>query len=173
MSTESDIKNSLRAIVGIDHIAMSILGTVFSVDEDEMTCVINPIAEGAPYLDVRLMADPDNQDTSIYFKPKVDSIVMISPQDEVTYFVSMYSEVDEVWLRGTSNGGLVKVSDLVTKLNNIENDINSLKTVFSTTWIVVPSDGGAALKAAASTWAGQTITPTVDNDIQSTTVKHG
>jgi hypothetical protein len=118
------------------------------------------------------MADNETTSLGIYFKPKVGSQVMISPQDEVTYFVSMVSEVDEVWLRGNTNGGIVKVTDLVTKLNNIENDLNTLKTAF-TGWVVVPSDGGAALKVITATWAGQTITQTTVNDLESDTVKHG
>jgi hypothetical protein len=171
MSAEKKIRDSLRAIVGVDDMPKSVLGTVVSVDEDEMTCVVTPFDSEASFTDVRLMADP--AESGFYLKPAIDSTVMISPQDDVTYFVSMYSEIDEVWIRGTANGGIVKVSDLVAKLNTIENDLNNLKTIFSTAWVVVPSDGGAALKAAAATWAGQTITPTIDDDIQSTTVKHG
>lgn len=173
MSAEKEIKSAIRAIAGIDNLPVSQLCTVVSVDETEMTCVVTPISEGPDFLDVRLMADAETTTTGIYFKPAVGSVVMISPQDEVTYFVSMYSQVDEVWLRGTTNGGVVKVGDLVTKLNNLESDLNNLKTIFSTTWIVVPSDGGAALKTAAASWAGQTLTPTTAANIQSTTVKHG
>jgi hypothetical protein len=172
MSAESEIRSKLKAIVGIDNIPMSLLGSVVSVDEDEMTCTVTPNIGGADFTDVMLMSDNETTSLGIYFKPKVGSQVMISPYSDVDYFVSMVSEVDEVWLHGDQYGGLVKVADLVTKLNNLENDINLLKTAFST-WIVVPSDGGAALKVVTATWTGQTLTPTVVNDIQSTTVKHG
>jgi hypothetical protein len=47
------------------------------------------------------------------------------------------------------------VADELTK---VINDVNSLKTVFST-WVTVPNDGGAALKLAATTWYGSTIQP--------------
>ena len=50
-----------------------------------------------------------------------------------------------------SNNGLVKVDDLVTKLNNLEHKVNDLVTVFSG-WTPVANDGGAALKTAAATW---------------------
>jgi hypothetical protein len=173
MSATSDIRAYLRAITGVDGMATSILCTVVSVDETEMTCVVTPYDSEANFTDVRLMADAETTSTGIYFKPVIGSVVMITPQDEVTYFVSMYSEVEEVWLRGTSNGGVVKVNDLVTKLNNLESDLNSLKTIFLTTWVPVPNDGGAALKVAAATWAGQIFIPTTASNIQSTTVKHG
>lgn len=171
MSTSAEIRSRLRGIIGIDNIATSQLCTVVSVDESAMTCEVEPIDEGPNYIDVLLMAKSST--TGIYIKPSIGSLVMISPQDEVTYFVSMYSDIDEVWIRGTANGGVVKVSNLITKVNKIESDLNTLKTVFSTGWVVVAEDGGAALKAAAATWAAQTITPTTANDIQSTTVKHG
>jgi hypothetical protein len=172
MSSSSDIRSKLKAIVGIDNIPMSLLGSIVSVDETEMTCEVTPNIGGANFTDVRLMADNETTSLGIYFKPKVGSQVMISPQDEVTYFVSMVSEVDEVWLRGNTNGGIVKVTDLVTKLNNIENDLNTLKTAF-TGWVVAPSDGGAALKAITASWYGSTLTPTTAANIQSTTCKHG
>jgi hypothetical protein len=40
-----------------------------------------------------------------------------------------------------------------TELDTIINDVNALKTVFST-WVTVPNDGGAALKAGAGAWFG-------------------
>ena len=55
-----------------------------------------------------------------------------------------------------------------TELDKLKDDLNTLKTVFSTGWIVAPNDGGAALKAAATTWYGSTI---VINDVNATKVK--
>lgn len=45
-----------------------------------------------------------------------------------------------------------------TELDKLTSDINALKTIFLTGWVVVPQDGGAALKVAAATWAGQVLT---------------
>lgn len=78
---------------------------------------------------------------------------------------------DEIKLNGATNGGLAIVNDVVDKLNNLENDINTLKTVFST-WVVAPTDGGAALKAAAATWYASMFTPTVEADISNNEVLH-
>jgi hypothetical protein len=172
MSSESEIRSKLKAIVGIDKIPMSLLGSVVSVDETEMTCRVTPNIGGADFTDVMLMSDNEDTSTGIFFKPKVGSQVMISPYSDVDYFVSMVAEVDEVWLRGTANGGIVKVSELVTKLNNLESDLNTLKTAFSS-WVVVPTDGGAALKTITAAWYGSQLTQTTANDIQSNTVKHG
>ena len=69
------------------------------------------------------------------------------------------------------NGGLAKVAELTQKLNNLEDDVNNLKDVF-TGWTPVPSDGGAALKTAAATWAGDKLTKTEQAEIEDTTITH-
>lgn len=68
-------------------------------------------------------------------------------------------------------GGLINVEDLVTRLNKVENDINTLKTAFNT-WVTVPNDGGAALKAEAANWSGNPLTKTVRDDIEDTKFLH-
>lgn len=169
--TPAEAKQMLMEVVGINDIPMSKLGTVKSVDETNKTCVVTPIDEGPDFVDVLLMAE--NSTTGLYIKPSVGSLVMIAPQNECTYYVSMYSSIDDIWIRGNSNGGVPITSSVVTKLNNLEEDLNKIKMVFSTIWTPVSNDGGAALKAAAATWAGQTLTQTIADDLQSTTVKHG
>lgn len=77
---------------------------------------------------------------------------------------------DGVVLNGGNLGGSVKVEELTTRLNTIEKDINALKNVFSA-WVVAPQDGGAALKGAASTWAGQSLTLTKREDYENEKVK--
>ena len=66
--------------------------------------------------------------------------------------------------------GLPKADSLITRLNKIENDITMLKNAF-TAWVVVPQDGGAALKAAAIGWASTPLNNTILNDIQNTKIK--
>ena len=77
---------------------------------------------------------------------------------------------DCVTFNGGSLGGLVKVEDLTGRINTIEKDINALKKVFSG-WTPAPQDGGAALKGAASSWAGQTLTLTQRRDYENEKVK--
>lgn len=77
---------------------------------------------------------------------------------------------DGIVLNGGSLGGLVKVKELTDRLNAIENDINSLKSVF-TGWTPAPQDGGAALKGSVSSWAGQRLTLTKQGDYENEKVK--
>lgn len=167
-----DLRSYFRHLSGVDAIPVPIFGTVTAVDEDDMSCTVAPLGEdeGIEYLEVSLMSE--HSENGMYYKPVIDSLVIIAPMNETRYYVAMYSEIEEVWLRGSEHGGLVKVSELVDKLNNIENDINDLKTVFST-WVPVPNDGGAALKGAAATWYGAQLTPTEIADIENEKVLHG
>ena len=77
---------------------------------------------------------------------------------------------DGIVLNGGKLGGLVKVEDLTSRINEIEKDINSLKDVF-VSWVAVAQDGGAALKAASTDWAGSRLTLTKRGDYENEKVK--
>lgn len=79
--------------------------------------------------------------------------------------ISAHLDKNAVTFNGGDLGGLVKVEDLTNRLNIIENDINKLKTAFSS-WVVAPQDGGAALKTAAASWFGSQLTPTKRDDYE-------
>ena len=79
-------------------------------------------------------------------------------------------EKDVITFNGGSLNGLPKIDDLTNRLNIIEKDINSLKSVFSG-WSPVPQDGGAALKGAVTSWASSTLTETKRADYENTKIK--
>lgn len=64
------------------------------------------------------------------------------------------------------------INKLVDKMNALEQDLNDLKTVFKTSWVPAPMDGGAALKVAATTWAGKSFVKTKVDDIKDELIKH-
>ncbi len=64
-----------------------------------------------------------------------------------------------------------EIDTLRTTVDALVNDINTLKTVF-TTWIPVPNDGGALLKTTATTWLGAPVSsPAAVQDVAATKVK--
>ena len=79
-------------------------------------------------------------------------------------------EKDVITFNGGSLNGLPKIDDLTNRLNIIEKDINSLKSMFSG-WSPVPRDGGAALKGAVTSWASSTLTETKRADYENTEIK--
>lgn len=143
---------------------------VLSVDTAEYTCDVEPLDGKADVFGVRLNAQT-GQNKGWLCIPAVGSVVVVVMLNKVSGFVAMTSELTEVLHDGGLFGGLVKVGELTQKLNAIEQDINTLKQAFSS-WVPVPNDGGAALKAAAGSWFGQQLTETQKADIENEAVKH-
>ena len=130
---------------------------------------------GTLYLDVRKRASVgigDDAKKGIVITPVMGSSVIISRiGDSDELFVEMFSEVESMMFDGGENEGLVKVKELTNKINALENDINDLKTAFNT-WVIAPSDGGAALKAITATWASSQLQITNKAEIQNEKIKH-
>lgn len=126
---------------------------------------------------VKLMAVVDD---GILFEPVVGSTVKVIYSELIEPFICQYSEIENITLDARtliklndgSFGGLVKVPELVDRINSIEKDINGLKTAFSG-WVVVPSDGGLALKLATSKWQGDRIKETKRTDVENNLITHG
>ena len=147
----------------------SIIGKVTSVDLPNLTCDVEPVNGDGDFFDVRLQAGSAEQ--SILAIPKEGSFVIINYLDKDEAFVTLVDEVDEIRLRGNSEGGLVKVNDMVTRMNNIENDFNSFITTYNTHVHPGVTAGGASTLPTTS--SGSTTSITVNGDIESTTVKQG
>lgn len=101
----------------------------------------------------------------LYIKPSIDSYVIVNWVNKNLCFIALYSEIDSITFQNGQNLGIPKTPETVDRLNKIEQDINALKDVIKT-WTPVATDGGAALKAAASTWYGTDLTETINDDIQ-------
>ena len=143
---------------------------VESIDENALICDCMPINGDAAFNDVRLQAGAG---TGIVIIPKVQSVVMVQPINEITGYISLFSDIESIQFLNGSFGGLIKIEELTTKLNNVEKDLNDLKEVFSTTWTPTPNDGGAALKVAAANWYAATIAETERGDLENELIKHG
>lgn len=159
---------------------------VKSVSGDVCTIVVGDLEIS----DVRLRAVIDGGTDHLLRIPRVGSQVLVADmsngqfRDLVVIEQSETERVDitigqttltvedgQITINGGQNGGLVNISSLTSRFNAIENDINNLKTAF-TTWVVAPQDGGAALKAAAATWAAAQLAVTQDENYEDTKIKH-
>lgn len=155
-------------------------GKIVSVDEVAFTCSVS-IGEStnpATYYNVPLRV-LKNQQASIIEIPKVGTNCIICfiqgnlgrPKlYEIHESESIFINCNSIIYHGGNLGGMVKVDDLVVKLNAIEQDLNNLKTIFST-WAPIPNDGGAALKSTASNWYGQQLKTTQKSDLENTKIK--
>jgi hypothetical protein len=184
-----DVKTALRILVRSiiqNEELYSVVCTVDQVDEDKRLVDVTPIDGSAPITGVRLQVD-ESMDSGVVIIPKANSRVTVAFLNKNAGYVSQYSDIekilfkvgsssgeisdDGVILNGGDNGGLINISDLVQKLNTIEQDLNAIKMAF-TTWTPIPSDGGAALKTAAASWYSQQLQQTSVQEIEDNKVQH-
>lgn len=155
----------------------TVLCKVEAVDITEATCDAAPV-DGSPiYYKVRLRATIDSSQAGIIIIPVIGSYVLvgcISDIDDFRYVI-LYDQIqsieivcDDIRLNGVGNGGVVKVSELISAINRLETIVSSHQHAYA-------SPGGPAVTTPSPVPATlQTIAPiTTIADLQSTTVKHG
>jgi hypothetical protein len=176
MSTASrDITKAIKALSGFDDLQFeSVACNVIDVDTTNMTCDCAPINGDADFLDVRLNADYTKGFTLI---PKKNSVVIVSQLSDATAYVAMYSDVDQIYLAGDSNGGLVNVNILSTALNTLQTEINTLKTTIGANLTamgvaLVAVDGGVTT-AQAGVLNGVVLPQINISQIENKKVLHG
>lgn len=167
------IKSQLRYYSMVD-------GVIQSVDESAFTCEVSvgdsvsaTIFHNVP---LRVLF---NSQASVIEIPETGSNCIISFRDGhpgrpqllmVDKTLKLLVNCSHTVFNGGNLGGMVKVIDLVSKLNTIENDLNNLKSLMGS-WAPVPSDGGAALKSAIGSWAGKSISVTQQSEIENPDIK--
>lgn len=176
MDNLSKIKESIRKI-NVRYAAM-FTAKVTAVDGETCSCEIDKLT----FTDVRLRAVINNEQSKILVTPSVGSYVLVTDLSDGNYSnlaVVCFSEIDrididvdtEIIINQGENDGIVKVIELTEKLNNIEKDINNLKSAFQN-WVPAVYDGGAALKSGAASWFAQKLTETTQKDIENELIKH-
>jgi hypothetical protein len=169
MSKEvTDIRQAIQALSGITELTYEgVACKVSDIDLATFTCTCTPINGDAEFFDVLLNADADKGFTLI---PKDNSVVIVQQTSQATAYVSMVSKVDQIYLAGDANGGLVKVQVLNAALNNLQTEINTLKIAITALMAgYAPIDGGAALGVFTSL-----VLPQINiSQIENTKVKHG
>lgn len=168
MSLESDTKKALTDFVKRLDSPMPLICNVTSIDLTTLTCYCEPVNGNADITDVRLMAQKSK---GFLIIPKLNSVVCVTFIDDSNAYVSMFSEIDEIQLNGENFDGLVKVADLTSKLNALENKVNDLITACASQVVTLAPAGTFPL---AGFFSGVTLlTPTTQVDIENVKVKHG
>jgi hypothetical protein len=143
----------------------SIVCTVDSVDLGDRTCVCTPVNGGAELQDVRIQASIGSS-VGFFIEPTVDSQVIVSFLSREIAYISLFSEIENVYLdfndkvifNGGSNGAMVKIGDLVSRLNLIENKVNSIITAYNSHQHV---ETGATTATTVTVVAGSLTTTSV------------
>lgn len=182
MKTASEIRELLKRMSMSDDLKF---GECKSVDKASNSCTVE--VDGVEYRDVRLSASLSNGlKTSVSF-PAQNSLLMIARiGTSQQWKVEMYSELESVLCKienleyyfdkdafvfnGGNNKGLVKVSELVDRLNIIEAKIRDIITWSSShTHTGVTTGGGTSGTAIPVT--GTLIDTTIEM-IENPKVKH-
>lgn len=167
----TDIAGHIKKLADNGDEVYAMICKVLAVDANERTCDVEPLNGDADIFGVRLQSDL-NASTGFMVVPVVGSNVLVSFLNKNAAYVAMCSEVDYVHLRGDGLGGLIKVADLVIKLNNIEtaftNHLNKYNSHIHSG--VQTGAGSSAVPAALDT---QQIEQTKRDHIENTKVNHG
>jgi hypothetical protein len=155
----------------------SVVCTVESVDEAKRTADVAPINGNAEIFDVRLQSALNGSNGLCIF-PVVGSVVVVTFLNKLTGYVSLFSEIDkitldtenEITIDGGQNGGLVKVNDLLNKINTIESKLNALQMDYSIHTHIDPISGFTG--PLAIPFVASPITPTLLVDIENDKIKH-
>jgi hypothetical protein len=169
MSKEvTDIRQAIQALSGFGDLQYEgVVCNVSDIDLATFTCTCTPINGDAEFYDVLLNADADKGFTLI---PTNGSLVIIQQTSQANAYVTMVSKVDQVYLAGDANGGLVKVQVLNAALNNLQTEINTLKIAITALMAgYAPIDGGVAL----STFTALVLPQINISQIENSKVQHG
>ena len=165
----TDIRQAIQSLSGLNDLQYEgVLCKVSDIDLATFTCTCTPTNGDAEFYDVLLNADAEKGFTLI---PANGSVVIVQQTSQATAYVSMVSKVDQVYIAGDANGGLVKVQDLTSKLNALENKVNSLIIACSSQVVTLAPSGVFPL--APFFTSVSPLTPTQQTEIENTTVKHG
>lgn len=155
--------------------------SVNSVDQDSGTCEVTTISSTSEITIPNVLLQAEVSD-GLFLVPKVDSVVFVAYTKRVQPYIALFSDLDYVGITvgGTvieikngsiaigdgSYGGLIKIQDLVTKLNNLENAFNDLVAKYN---LHVHAGNGTPTVSIETT----VLTPTQKADLENTVIAHG
>lgn len=108
--------------------------------------------------------------------PKIGSEVLVGcvNGNEKNLFVAMFSEVEEVKIKGDANGGLTITPNLVAELNKMKARIDQIYTTFSTAVVPAPPpDAGSGIIATMKVAMAAPLPIENFNNVENKKVKHG
>lgn len=165
------------------------LGTVKTVNEANASMTVD--VDDLTFYDVRLRSIISN-DTGFWVKPKVNSKVIIAQiEGGVDCFLVRAEEIDKFFIKigtqtfemtstgfifnGGTNDGIVLIADLITKLNNIENKVNTIIAAHNAhTHITTATVGASAtpgVNAVTAAPIAGTLSPTVQTELEHPKIK--
>jgi hypothetical protein len=194
MSSVAELVQQVAGTYGISPVQVMTC-EVTAVSSSERTCTVSPLTDNLEPFAAQLMADIDD---GILILPTIGSTVKIMLSEIITPTVIQYSAIDEILivsggaaikiyssgveLQGVDFGGLMKVTPSVKAWNDLQNDVNTLKTQLLALSTALTSTGstpltgasmGSALSTALASYWSSLLSITTETQIENPKVKHG
>src|SRR3990167_307336 len=152
----------------------SIVGTVSDVDVTERTCSVTPIADGSKRSGVRLQAKLNSSQGFVQI-PKEGKFVVVTFLNPETGYVALCEEVDKILIDtdlvqfNCGTDGMVKIADLVTKLNNLEERLTSVSAGHQHIYNAYPA---VPTVTTTDPISNPPFIPTLKAELEDTKIKH-
>jgi len=164
------IREAIQSIAGtLKNKFPAFLAKVKSVDEADNVCDIEPLNDDADMFDVRFRAQLGSA-SGFFAVPKIGSVVLVVQTSETSGVIVCYSDVEKISLvcDGEENNGLVKVDYLFSRLRQLEQGLEQLKTMLT----AHGHPGTAAPSPQLATPLLPNFGTSVKNNLQNPKVKH-
>ncbi len=176
MSKEKEIEVYVQRLAGtyLKDLISIFACNVDSVNEPERTCDCTPIGSEANTALPGVLLSAENNNGFLCL-PVVGSTVIVAISTRNTAFILMYSDIEKVQFMDGSLGGMVKVIDLVERLNNIEDKVNDIITEYNAhTHLAVDSVTSAPVTVSPTvSQVVGALTPTVRSDVENDLITQG
>lgn len=169
-----------------------IAAKVVSVDDAEMTCKVDPINDTSTVTINNVLLSAEANDGMVQY-PSVDSIVLVAYGVKQQPFIMMFSDIDKcritiencdffidkngIKLFGDNFGGLVKIEILNAALNNLQTEINTLKSTLvgnlTAMGVALSAVDGGVTTAQAGVLGSVQLPQINISQIENTKVQHG
>ncbi|MBR3945859.1 MAG: hypothetical protein IKJ56_02010 [Bacteroidales bacterium] len=151
-----EIAQSIRDIVGVKPFDTFVC-TVKSVEG--ATCTVVRVLDNLEIPGVRLNCH-STENSGIVVTPKVDSYVLVTSIDGLSFFVSQCSEVEKITIdcngdiviNGGDNKGIVKIQELKDNLDSLKSYIEAMNSAISTGFSSVGESSAASGTAGKSAY---------------------
>lgn len=186
MGGSDNIRDLIKAMVKNDVPLPTIPCKVISVDDETVTCDVEPLNGDAEVFGVLLSANEDAE-TGVILFPKVGSTVYIIWLNRENALVSLVSEVDKVSIKtnnlslviddqtislnGDVFGGIVDAKELKTQVDKNSDAISKILNAINNA-TPIPQDGGAGLQSTMKGFIVGAQTADLSN-IENLSVTHG
>jgi len=142
---------------------------VVSIDSDNLA-ELEPLNGDPNLLAVRLIAGAS--ESPLLITPVIGSAVIATFLSRNTAFISLYSEVESVEIRGGDLGGLIKIEDLKSELAKLTARVDDIISAING-GVPVAADGGAALQTSIKAALALIINKENFTNMENEKVKHG